>query len=81
VETRQTIRRLIIDDLRWQGSPDELTDDLALIDSPALDSLDMLRLVSLMEEKLGVEVRDEDLVSQNFGSIEKIAAFVDSRRR
>jgi acyl carrier protein len=34
-----------------------------------------------MEEKLGVEVRDEDLVSQNFGSIEKIAAFVDSRRR
>jgi acyl carrier protein len=81
VETRQTIRRLIIDDLRWQGSPDELTDDLALIDSHALDSLDMLRLVSLMEEKLGVEVRDEDLVSQNFGSIEKIAAFVDSRRR
>lgn len=81
METRQTIRRLIIDDLRWQGSPDELTDDLALIDSHALDSLDMLRLVSLMEEKLGVEVRDEDLVSQNFGSIEKIAAFVDSRRR
>ena len=80
MDTRERIRSLIVDDLRWQGSPNDLTDDLPLIDSHTLDSLDMLRLVSLIEEKLGVEVRDEDLVSQNFGSIEKIAAFVDSRQ-
>jgi acyl carrier protein len=80
VDTRERIRTLIVDELRWQGSRDELTDDLALIETHVLDSLDMLRLVSLIEEELGVEVRDEDLVSQNFGSIERIAAFVDSRR-
>jgi acyl carrier protein len=80
MDTRTRIRSFILDDLHWQGPPDELTDDLPLIDTQVLDSLDMLRLVSLIEEELGVQVRDEDLVPQNFGSIEKIAAFVESRR-
>jgi acyl carrier protein len=80
VDSKQTIRNLIVNDLRWQGSPDLLADDVPLIDSHTLDSLDMLRLVSLIEEKLGVQIRDEDLVTDNFGSIEKIAAFVDARR-
>jgi acyl carrier protein len=80
MNTRETIRGFILEDLGWQGSPAELTDDLPLLDAHVLDSLDMLRLVSLIEEKLGVQVRDEDLVLDNFGSIERITGFVDSRR-
>ena len=80
MDTKERIRTFILEDLRWQGSRDDLSDDLLLIDAHVLDSLDMLRLVALIENELGVEVRDEDLDSTNFGTIERIAAFVDSRR-
>jgi len=78
--TEDTIRDLIAGDLDWHGPREELTADLPLLEGQVLDSLDMLRLVSLLEERLGVTVRDEDLVLANFGSIEKIAAYVDARR-
>lgn len=51
-----------------------------LIDSHVLDSLDMIRLVSMIERDLGVDIQDEDLVPQNFGTIGRITAFVESRR-
>ena len=80
MSTRDAIRDLIVEDLGWHGSREELTDDLPLLEGQVLDSLDMLRLVSLLEERLGVRVRDEDLVLANFGSIAQVATFVDGRR-
>jgi acyl carrier protein len=40
----------------------------------------MLRLVSLIEARFGIQVRDEDLVPRNFGTIRTLAEFVDGRR-
>jgi acyl carrier protein len=52
-----------------------------LIDASVLDSFEMLRLVSLIEARFGIQIRDEDLVPRNFGTIKSLAAFVDSRRK
>ena len=80
MDTRESLRDLLIDELQWHGTRQELTDDLPLIDADVLDSLDMLRLVSLIEARFGIQVRDEDLVPRNFGTIRTLAEFVDGRR-
>ena len=81
MDTRDSLRTLVIEDLQWQGTREELTDDLPLIDASVLDSFDMLRLVSLIEARFGIQIRDEDLVPRNFGTINSLAAFVDGRRQ
>jgi acyl carrier protein len=81
MDTRDSLRTLVIDELQWEGTREELTDDLPLIDASVLDSFEMLRLVSLIEARFGIQIRDEDLVPRNFGTIESLAAFVDSRRK
>jgi acyl carrier protein len=80
VATAERIRRLVIDDLGYRGSPSDLKDDFPLIDNRVIDSLEMLKLISLIEEEFEVEVDDEELVPENFGTIGAIARFVEQKR-
>jgi acyl carrier protein len=75
--TTDRIRRLIVDNFEIPPDFGELPDDLPFVESHLLDSLDMLSLVGLVEAEFDLPVRDEDVVLENFGSIERIAAYVD----
>ena len=74
---RERIRGILVDDLQWSGPPEDLTDDLPLIADHIIDSLGILRLVARLESEFGIQVRDEDVVAANFGSIMQISDFVD----
>jgi acyl carrier protein len=79
--TTQEVRRLIVENFEIPPEWEELPDDLPLVENYVLDSLDMLSLVSLIEREFVVPVRDEDVVLENFGTIARIAAYVDLARR
>ncbi|MGW0827534.1 acyl carrier protein [Streptomyces sp. NPDC002845] len=57
--------------------PDELTPTARFRDDLGLDSLDMVELVSALEEELGVSVTDE--VASALTSLGEVAAYVDAR--
>ena len=78
--TIDRLRSFMLDELGWEGSPEELTPDFPLIERGALDSLGIFQMVSFIEGEFGVEVRDEELVRENFGSLESIGRLVDSKR-
>jgi acyl carrier protein len=44
-----------------------------------IDSTDILRLVAYLDEEMGVEMDDEDLVPENFETIRKLATYVASK--
>lgn len=72
----QVIREMIVRDLRFAGSPDELTDDYCLLDNAVIDSMGIFRLVGLLEERYGIEIDEEDMLPENFETIEAVAALV-----
>jgi acyl carrier protein len=78
--TTTRIRDLVIRHTQWTGSPEELTDELPLIEGQVIDSLDLLTLISALEEEFDLEIPDEDLLPDNFSSISQIAAYVQSRQ-
>ena len=47
-----------------------------LVDSRALDSFDILKLISALEEELDVSVPAKDVVPENFNSASAILALV-----
>lgn len=59
---------------------EELTEDLPLLDSGVVDSLGILDLVAFIEDEFGVAAEDEDLVPENFESIQSLTRFVRERR-
>jgi len=57
------------------------SDEESLINSGIMGSLEFFRLVSFLEETFSVAIADEEIVAENFDSIDKINCFVMSKLR
>lgn len=57
----------------------QLKDSDPLLESGVLDSLGVLDLVSYVEQEFSVHVADDELLPENFQTIDRIAAFVESK--
>ena len=55
--------------------------DDSLLGRGIVDSTGMLEIIFFIEEKLGVKVKDEEMIPENLDSVNKIAQFVEARRR
>ncbi|MCA9942702.1 MAG: acyl carrier protein [Anaerolineales bacterium] len=61
------------------GSNGELDEAENLLAAGIIDSLGILRLVSFVEEKFGIEVPDEDVTIDNFQSVKSMSDYVASQ--
>jgi acyl carrier protein len=78
--TEERIRSFIQTDVQYAGRPSELTEDTSLLESGALDSLGIVKLVSFLEQEFGITISDEELVPRHFESIRAISMFIESKR-
>jgi len=58
---------------------DHLADDTLIFEAGLLDSMGLLFLIEFLKEEFKVETQDEELVVENFESINSIVAFVESK--
>jgi len=79
-QTAHRIRQLMAENLTYSGSWSEVDEDYPLLAKHVIDSLGMLKLVSLIEEEFDIEIDDEDVVPGNWKTIRDIAALVESKR-
>ncbi|HWM14103.1 MAG TPA: phosphopantetheine-binding protein [Gaiellaceae bacterium] len=79
-QTAQRIRQLMVENLTYSGSWSDVDEDYPLLAKHVIDSLGMLKLVSLIEEEFDVEIDDDDVVPDNWKTIRHVAALVDSKR-
>jgi acyl carrier protein len=75
----QRVRNFIIEELRWDGSPEQLTPDYPLLDNSVIDSLGLMQIVHFLEQECDVEIADEDLLPENFATLSAITKLVDSK--
>jgi acyl carrier protein len=77
---RSTVRQFILDTFVFDPDAKErLTDDLQLIDEGILDSFGVHETLLFLEDQFQIDVKDEEIVSGNLGSITAMAAFVQSK--
>jgi acyl carrier protein len=53
--------------------------DEPLLKNGLIDSLGILELVTFIEKEFGIVVSDEDLLPENFGSIQSLTNFVHNK--
>ena len=80
MEVEERVRKLIVEKLDWSGSPSDLTLDYNLITNHVIDSLDMLKFISLLEQEFQLKIDDTELLPDNFATIGNVAAFVEGKR-
>jgi acyl carrier protein len=73
---KASLRQFVMENLAQGKVAGVLEDDASLIDNGVIDSLGIFQLVSFLEQSYGVRVRDEEIVLENFRSINAIEEFL-----
>ena len=69
---RTQVRDFIVGQPSWRGPASDLTDDYPLVEKKVLDSMAIFELVAFIEQSFGIEIEDEELVSENFATLKAI---------
>ncbi|TPV95918.1 MAG: hypothetical protein B7733_07445 [Myxococcales bacterium FL481] len=72
------IHDFILGSFRAEGQDVSITGSDDLLD--LLDSLQLLRLIMELEAYYTIKVDNGDLTPENVGTIDKLAAYIDTRR-
>jgi acyl carrier protein len=78
---RSVLEKFVLENLpggRLRKSIDPSEDLLA---GGVIDSLSLMEVVSFVEQQYGIEVNDQDLVADNFRSLQSIQEFVELKKR
>ncbi len=78
--TQDAVRQFILSELSFPGKLAELDDEYPLLEREIVDSLGLLKLVAFLETDMDIEIDDEDLVPDHFGTIGDIARLVADKR-
>jgi len=79
----QDLRHFIVDNFLFgdQSGRFAFSDTDSLQELGIVDSTGVLELVCHLQEQYGIAVADEELVPDNLDSVDRIARFIDRKRR
>jgi len=72
---RGKIREFILKNFVFEGN-EHLSDDQSLLKSGVVDSTGVLELIAFVEDQFHVHFEDNELVADNFDTINRVAACV-----
>ena len=80
-DLRERIQKFILENYLFSTDRSALGFDDSLLGRGIVDSTGMLEIIMFIEEQLGVTIKDEEMIPDNLDSVNRIAAFVESRRK
>ena len=61
-------------------NPENLTNNVSLLELGIIDSTGVLELVQFLEEKYGIQVEDADLTPANLDSLENLVGYLNNKK-
>jgi acyl carrier protein len=77
-EVKDQIREFVLENARSKGI-NQVSDEGSLMESGIIDSLGIFRLVSFLEDNFRVRISDDEIIHENFQSINQIERFVSGK--
>lgn len=77
---KDEIRHFIVENFLYGQDDGSLGDEVSFLQKGIIDSTGVLELVSFIEGEYGIKVDDEELVPDNFDSLNKLTAFISRKR-
>jgi acyl carrier protein len=81
METTMQIRNYLEEKYLSTHKGIQLTDNTLLLEEKVIDSVGVLELLLFVEETFRIEVPEEDISPDHFGTISKLALYIDSKKK
>ena len=78
-QLKTELRLYITENFLFGQDEGVLTDDVSFLEKGLIDSTGVLEIVAHLEQAYGVSVEDEELIPQNFDSVNNLAAYVSRK--
>lgn len=79
MEVVDELRTFILRELAGETSPQPLDPHEDLLVAGLIDSLGVVKLAEFIKGSYGIEITDEDVVPENFRSLDSLARFIRER--
>jgi len=77
---KSKIREFILENFVIGLDEADLNDDDSFLDQGIIDSTGVLEVVAFVEETYSFDVEDEDVIPENFDSIDNLAAYIGKKQ-
>ncbi|MBR3770982.1 MAG: acyl carrier protein [Clostridium sp.] len=75
----QVIKEYLLENFLFGYEENEISEKSSLLDMGILDSTGIMEIVSFLEQKFGIKVKDEDIIPSNLESLDAISNYVLER--
>ncbi len=79
MEIEKKIHQYILENMLFSDDPSSLKRDMSLVEDGVIDSTGVLEIIEFIEETYSIKVDDEEMIPENFDSVEKITAFIQQK--
>ncbi len=79
MDTKTQIKQYIAENYLFSNNGFNLDDDESFLEAGIVDSLGVVELVSFVEETYDIEVPDDDIVPDNFDSVNNLTIYISSK--
>ncbi|MBN2070341.1 MAG: acyl carrier protein [Candidatus Krumholzibacteriota bacterium] len=80
MEVREKIKGFIIENFLFGSDDASLGDGDSFLESGIIDSTGILELVGFIEDEFNIEVSDDELVPENFDSLNQLVEYVGRKK-
>lgn len=77
IETKNKIREYLIKSTL--ANVENISDDTLIFETGLLDSMGLLFLIEFLKEEFDITTNDDELIVENFESINNIVGFIESK--
>jgi acyl carrier protein len=77
---KELIRKFLIEKLARTKNINHIHDQDNIIENGIIDSLGIMQLVAYIEATFAVKVKDEDIIPENFESVDVIYSYLERSR-
>lgn len=79
MNTREELRKFVIDNFLFGQNGESLHDAASFLEAGIVDSTGVLELVTFIEQRFGIVMQDGDLVPENLDTIDNAVRFIEGR--
>lgn len=80
MDTKEQIRQYLAQNFLFSNNGLDLSNDASFLEEGIVDSTGVLEMVMFVEETFNIEVNDDEIVPDNFDSVNALAAFIARKR-
>lgn len=80
MSVENTLRNYVLENYLFTDDESALKNSDSFLEKGIIDSTGILELISFLEEELGIEVEDEEMIPENLDSINNLIAFISKKQ-